>query len=165
MERTIWYMNKDVLYHFSSDELHALGLVHFLNSKPLYALADLFSQTNTGPCSLRHNIWGPSARTRIELERGTKGVYYLRSAARSAASAFIPSLKYLTSLLNILDLTKDLHTLFAVRPQHLRQRRRERTDPDELGHLTDLLRVLSDLEDDDQYKFGKIMHSDTSLTL
>ena len=35
-------MSKYVLDYFSSDELRALGLVHFFNCKPLYVLADLF---------------------------------------------------------------------------------------------------------------------------
>ena len=158
-------MSKYVLDYFSSDELRALGLVHFLNCKPLYVLADLFRirskilDLNVDALLRHYNIWGPSARTCVELERGTKDVHDLHLAARSAASAFISNPNYFASLLYMLDSTEDSHSLFAIRPHRLKRDAVKVEIPNE--HLTNLfLRVLSDLDDEYQYNFGKIMHSD-----
>jgi len=126
-------------------------LLTFLPSKIL--------NLNVHALSKHYNIWGPSARTCIELARGTKDVHNLQLAARSAASAFISDPKYFASLLNMLDSTQDSHTLFAIRPHHRKRDAVKVEIPNE--HLINLfLRVLSDLDDDYQYRFGKIMHSD-----
>jgi len=158
-------MSKYVLDYFSSDELRVLGLVHFFELQTSTFLLTIIRirskilDLNVDALLRHHNVWGPSARTCIELGRGTKDAHDLDLAARSAASAFISNPKYFASLLYMLDSTKDSHTLFAIRPHHLKRDAVKMEIPNE--HLTNLfLRVLSDLDDDYQYKFAKIMHSD-----
>jgi hypothetical protein len=114
---------------------------------------------NVSTLQRHYNIWGPSARTCIDLERGTKNADELRLAATSAANAFISNPKYFASLLHMLDSTRESQTLVAIRPRRLRRDAVTVEIPNE--HLTNhFLCVLSDLDDDYQYRFGKTLHSD-----